>query len=284
MKRLIKTIDLVFFQDDATGDYGLAHKNTFDDNNAFNAFWNGIGMFHDIFEHSHEKENKYFKGDYAMNVGGEMAAMGSMYYYLEAMGVRNRILNQNMYFRGTGESMKESTLSEVHEAISSGYCRYGYSLESNVPDQRPIEDGEFEYQLKDYSDKVKALPVTSTDEQEREFGKQYKQSVTFRKIANLHRYGYRMAERLVPNNWDNRAMLSTFIEFWNEFTKNNPAEEMQRNFKGLTIKLYKDENGFVSWKGVFESSSPSEIEDAVITEKTKYFSIEDHWIIPEENY
>ena len=42
MKRLVKTVELVFFQDDANGEYGLAHKETYDQNqgNGFNAFWN----------------------------------------------------------------------------------------------------------------------------------------------------------------------------------------------------------------------------------------------------
>jgi len=284
MKRLIKKVELVFFKDDANGEFGLAHKETYDQSNGsgFNAFWNGTGIFHDVFEHSHELTHKYFQGDYAMNVGGEMAAMGSMYYYIETMGLHNRI-NRNARWRGNGELMRESTLNEVHEAISSGYCNYGYSLESNVPDQKPIEDGEFEYQLREYSNKVKELPVTTDYEQEREFGKQYKQSVTFRKIANLHRYGYRMAEKLVPNKWDNRATLATFIEFWDDFCKNNAAQEMTNNFKGLTISLYKDENGFITWKGVFESEYPNEIEDATVTENSsRHFSVEDHWIIQED--
>lgn len=277
MKRLIKTVDLVFFRDDANGEYGLTHKETFDNNygNGFNAFWGGMGIFHDVFEHAHEHTNKYFRGDYAMNIGGEMAAMGAMFYYMETLGMHNRIENMGWNWRGTADAMKRTTLDEIHEAISSGWCNYGYTLESNVPRQKPVYVGDFEYEIESFAKEVKAFPVDGHGEQEKEFGEQYKKSVTFRKIADLHRYGYRMAEKLVPDNWDNRAMLENFIAFWNNFCKRNSAEDMQQTFSGLTVKLYKDENGFISWKAILKSSSPSEIMDVVITEKTTYFSIED---------
>jgi hypothetical protein len=285
MKRLVRTVELVFFEDNANGEYGLAHKETYDQNqgNGFNAFWNGIGIFHDVFEHSHEFTNKYFRGDYALNVGGEMTAMGAMYYYIDEMGVHNR-LREGTSWRGHGEIMRESTLSEVHEAISSGYCNYGYTLESNVPKQKPVENGEFEYQLEAYARRVKELPLSDYDQQEKEFGRNYKQSVTFRKIADLHRYGYRMAEKLVPNSHDNYATLCTFIEFWNVFCKRNAAEDMQRNFRGLTVKVYRDENGLIDWKGVFHSADKYAVKDVVIKSdrNPEHFSIEDYWILDNE--
>lgn len=244
MKHLIKKVDLVFFQDDASGLFGLAHKETFNDNNAFNAFWNAIGIFHDVFEHSHEFTNKYFRGDYAMNIGGEMAAMGSMWYYIDELGIGNRLRN-SMY--SPGDSMRDSTLSDVHEYIASGYVRYGHTLESNVPKQRPVDNSEMEYQIGKYWDKVQEIEVNANGEQEKEDGITYKNSVTFRKIADLHRYGYRMAAKLVPNNWDNQKTLTSFLEFFETFCKNNSAETLANAFKGMIIKLYKDENGFISW-------------------------------------
>lgn len=283
MKRLIRTVDLVFFQDEATGSYGLAHKETFDQSNGsgFNAFWDGIGIFHDVFEHSHEYTNKYFRGDYAMNIGGEMSAMGAMMYYIDTLEVYNR-LPERARWRGNGEVMRESTLSDVHEAISSGYCNYGYTLESNVPKQKPVDNGELEYQLHEYAKKVKGLPVSDSYEQEKEFGENYKRSVTFRKIADLHRYGYRLAEKLVPQNWDNRATLVTFLEYWNNFCKTNSAEDLQRSFRGITFKVYRDESGFISWKAVLNSADRFTTTDYTITENTR-FSIEDTWIIEDEN-
>ena len=138
----------MFFEDDATGEYGLTHKQTYNHNISFNAFWSGIGIFHDIFEHYHEY-SKYFLGQYAMNIGGEMAAMGHMTYYVEKLGVYNR-LKQGYNFRGTEHAAIETTSSMVEEAIQEGYSNYGYTLESNVPKQAPINETDLEYELKDF--------------------------------------------------------------------------------------------------------------------------------------
>lgn len=282
MKRLIKQIDFTFFQDNANGEFGLTHSDTCDDNygNGFNAFWGGMGIFHDVFEHSHEHANKYFRGDYAMNIGGEMAAMGAMWYYIDEMGVGNRLNNRSIH--SPGSIMRLSTQDMVTEAISEGYCQYGSTLESNVPNQNPTNNGELEYQISEFWKNVKKQSVRCEDENGIEYGNRYKESVTFRKIADLHRYGFRMAEKLVPNNWDNRITLQNFFEFWEDFCKSNNAEEMHNNFKGMTVKLYKDENGFITWKAVLKARDRFSMQDAIINENTR-FSIEDYWVIEEEN-
>lgn len=283
MKRLVKTVELSFFNDEANGEWGLCHKDTQDVDNGFNAFWNGTGIFHDVFEHSHEHQNKYFRGDYAMNMGGELAAMGSMMYYIETLEVHNR-LTRNAFFRGNAEVMKESTLGDIKDAIYSGYCRYGYTLESNVPKQKPVECGELEYSIKEYYNEVKNYPVECTDEREREFALNYKQSVTFRKIADLHRYGYRMAEKLVADNWDNRTTLVDFINVWNEFCKNHSAEEMKNMFDGITFKLYK-ENDRITWKAILHTADRFYIaHDVTLTaDNIGHFSPEDHFYMEHEN-
>ncbi len=248
MKKLIKKIDLIFFCDDANGEYGLTHKETYDNNygSGFNAFWDGMGIFHDVFEHNHEHTNKYFHGDYAMNIGGEMAAMGSMWYYIDTLGIYNRLNNRNIY--SPGENMRLITQDLIQESISEGYTQFGHTLESNVPKQKPVENGELEYQISQYWENVKSINVKTEYEQERESGIEYKKSVTFRKIADLHRYGYRMAEKLVPDNRENLNTLVEFFEFWNEFCKNNSAEDLTNVFSGMEVKLYRDSKGVISWK------------------------------------
>jgi hypothetical protein len=284
MKRLIKTVNLSFFCDDANGEYGLAHTDTIDNNygNAFNAFWGGMGIFHDVFEHSHEYQNKYFRGDYAMNVGGEMAAMGAMWYYIDVLGVYNRLNNRSMY--SPGDVMRLGTQDMVHESITDGYTSFGNTLESNVPKQRPTENGELEYQIEKFWKDVKALTVKTEYEQERESGKEYKKSLSFRKIADLHRYGFRMAERLVPDNRDNATTLVDFFEVWEQFCKANEAETMARMFKGVSIKLYK-ENDRISWKAEFKTADRMSFKNVTLTAETiARFSEEDAWISEDENY
>src|SRR6185436_1652887 len=113
MKKLIKEVNLVFFKDDGTGEYGLTHKETYDDNygNGFNAFWNGIGIFHDVFEHSHEFTHKYFRGDYVLNIGGEMTNIDTMRYYYDNNGVHNIQKKHNSTYP-ICKSMKLTNLNE----------------------------------------------------------------------------------------------------------------------------------------------------------------------------
>ena len=153
MKTLVNKIDLKFFDDDATGEWGLAHATTYNDNNAFNAFWNGMGIFHDVFEHWFENEHKYFMGDNAMNVGGEMAAMGAMWYYYAELGVHNRMNERS--FHSPSDSMRMTTESMIQESIQCGYNQFGNTLECGVPYQKPVESGELEYQIQKFADNVK---------------------------------------------------------------------------------------------------------------------------------
>src|SRR4051812_49426606 len=63
-KKLVRTVDLRFFQDDANGEWGVTHKETCPGNGngeEFNAFWDGRGIFHDVFEHAHEFTDKHFR-------------------------------------------------------------------------------------------------------------------------------------------------------------------------------------------------------------------------------
>lgn len=273
MKKLIKTVKLKFFCDSANGEYGLTHEDTIDSDTSFNAFWNGIGIFHDVFEHSHEYTNKYFRGDYAMNVGGEMAAMGSLYYFTDVLGMCNR-LRQGYRYRTNAEVMKEETLSTIKEALYSGYCNFGYSLESNVPKQRPIKYNGMEEQISAYWSEVKEFKDTNNQgEQEKEFAQQYRDSITFRKIADLHRYGFRMAERFVPDTSENRDTMEEFIQYWDGLCKDNDPEEMARMFRGLTFRIYKDK-GEISWTATFESADIYQIKD-VRVKPGKRFDAED---------
>lgn len=273
-KRLIKVVDLRFFCDDVNGEYGLTHKETIKE--GFNAFWGTIGIFHDVWEHEHEYTHKYFRGSYAMNVGGEMAAMGKMWYYQDELGLGNaRNLSQYSIY-SEGDRMRQTTQMEIQEAIQSGYCQFGSTLESRVPKQRPVDNEELEYQIEKMWEDIRSYHYSGnteySDDNEKKASTEYKQSCNFRKIADLHRWGYRQGEKLVPYSWENRNTLREFIEFWGSFCKNNIAEELQNYYKGIEFRIYKTGDA-VSWKAKLISNS-YEIKDVPI--------ISVHEVYPEE--
>lgn len=244
-------VELLFFRDDANGEYGIAHSNAIDE--GFNAFWTGIGIFHDVFEHSHEGKHKYFKGDYAFNVAGEMAAMGSCFYYYNELGVYNR-MSGNYYFKGTDRNIIDSGMTLAHENIYSGCGNFGYELRTKIPYQKPLNTNYFDEVVNDsYAEEIERVKfngdwqLNQYDRQEElDQSRSYKKSCTWSKVLRIHRYGYRMAQRLVPDNWENRDTLVNFINYWNDFTKKNSAEDMFNYFQGITFNITKHK-GCIKW-------------------------------------
>lgn len=247
-RRLIKTVKLKFFQDNATGDFGLTHHDTQTNDESFNAFWGAQGIFHDVFEHSHE-HSKHFRGIYGMNVGGEMAAMGALWYYFDEMRFDER-LGQNRY-HSPSAIMERGTLDLVQEAISEGYAQFGSTLESNVPNQKETDNSELEYIIEDFAQKVNETTPKGNGESEIASGLAYKESVTTKKIANLHRWGFRAAQKLIPNNYHNTEVLRDFWQRVEDFCKRHTAEELANYLRGITFKIYRDLEGMISWKAEF---------------------------------
>lgn len=240
------------FQDDANGEYGLAHDNAIDIETPFNAFWTGQGLFHDVFEHWFENKHKYFKDEYSFNVGGEMAAMGASMYYYSTLGVWNRPLsNRSMYT--FEENIRLTNEHVIQEAIESGYCSYGHTLESHIPKQSPVDHGELEYCISEMWEAVSKMHFNgnSTYKEDKQDSKQYKKSVTFRKIADLHRWGYRMAEKLVPDNRHNQDVCAGFIDYWNRFFKKVSASDLYDLYKYLVIRVYR-KHGEIRWTATWE--------------------------------
>ena len=116
-------VQLQFFQDDATGDYGLAHKNSID--RGFNAFFNVIGLFHDIMEHYFEDIHPNFSGKYAFNYGGEIAASGHSLWYIHGLGLTRRWTDLGNY-NGIEETFTRTV--GLEDELAFGCTRFGDEL------------------------------------------------------------------------------------------------------------------------------------------------------------
>ena len=265
MKTLINTVKLRLFEDNNTGIYGLAHDNAIEVDNPFNAFWDGIGIFHDVFEHWFENVDENFKDQFAFNVGGEMAAMGACVYYYFTLGIYNRLIDNTYY--SFIDQCRFTTENDIQESIESGYCRFGYTLESNIKKQSFVDCSDLELMIDEYIDQVKKFKVGKSchHDEEKEYAINYKKSVTKRKIKDLHRWGFRMAENLIPDNNQNQEILINFIEFWNSFCKQNDAKELSNYFDMLTFEIYKDNDDIVSWEATFNSADTQYNRDYTIT-------------------
>ncbi len=260
-RRLVRTVNLRFFQDDANGEYGLAHADTLNGQNGsdgFNAFWDGMGLFHDVFEHAHEFTDPHFRGQYAMNIGGEMAAMGAMWYYLDGLNIQNRLRSGGWF--SPSQVTIDGTFGMIQEIISGNGGSFSDPLECGVPAQKESDNSELEWIVESYAAKVAALEVKVEEPKDLVLGEEpdsrerdFKRSCTPEKIANLHRYGYNQAAKLVPNNGANHSTLTHFREFWDGFCKTHDAEEMASLYRGVTFKVYRDADDVVSWVADFQA-------------------------------
>ena len=98
------------------------------------------------------------------------------------------------------------------------------------------------------------------------FSKAYRKSVTLTKLRNLHRWGYRMAETLVPHTYENQQSLRNFIEFWGNFCKKNKAEEIALSCKYLEIRIWRDAENQISWKGYLIGEPGTGVGEMEVTE------------------
>lgn len=256
--KLTRTVELRLFQDDATGDWGLCHKETMD--GEFNAFWTGDGIFHDVFEHAHEFVDPYFSGDAAQNIGGEVAAMGALWYLYNRCGVHNRL---NTSYRSPDDIVINSTFADMQESIEYGNTRFGDRLVCAVPRQKPVDDSSLEWIADEHFERIKKLRAASrADREEREVCAPYKKSVTKSRLANLYRYGYKQAERIASGTDHNT--LVEFIDFWNSFCKKIDAEELYNFFQGITFELYKDDEDNLFWKATFNPKAGDSLQEYVL--------------------
>lgn len=241
----------------------------------FDSFYNEIGIFHDVFEHWFEGKHKYFIGDASFNIIGEIVAMGAMTYYYAEMAISERI--DFITMSSPSSSVINTTFNEMYEAIRGGYTRYGSTLWCEIPKQKPVLNGELEHIIEKHWEKLKNLNVKQwfeyTDKEEYYAAVEFKKSCTKGRIRDAYRYGYRLAEKLVPNTSRNAMMIGDFILYFKEFTKQIDVEELSRHFRGITFNLFEDEEKNVTWRATLDARYP--YEDAVIDVDTKFY-LEDY--------
>jgi hypothetical protein len=200
------------------GTWGIAPAQAVCEGHAFDPAWSSELIFHDVFEHSHEGIAP-FTGKYAMNIAGEMAASGAMYYFIEDLKLTRFPYSKSS---ATGlEAMTQNTLDLISEALSRDNSdwapktlspRNSDKLLCNVPEQALIpSSSNLENDLIRYWQKY-------VDVSEKSYRNStalgLRDSISFKKIANLHRWGWWEAKRQIPPSQGNIDALARFIDAW----------------------------------------------------------------------
>lgn len=237
---MIYKVNLQLFQDDATGEYGLAPQNSID--REFNSFWTHQGIFHDVFEHYFEDNHKYFKREYSFNIGGEVAAMGHYAYYMNRFNFSKRPLSPNSMY-SMEENIIDSTFSEMQEGIEEGYARFGSELLCRVP-RTKVDNYTLDNIIYEHFAKIKNCRITNGEY--RDYAKNYKKSVTLTKLRNLYTWGYKRAEMIAPRNIHNYDVMRGFLDSWEEFCSYNKPEDLFQWLRGVEITISTGEK--MKWK------------------------------------
>lgn len=281
--KLVISTQLKLFQHSESKSWGLTHDNSIsDDMDGFDPFWDGIGIFHDVFEHYFEDKHEYFRQDAAFNVGGEIAAMGHALYYYEILGLYRRMIAVTKTPHLI--SLIESTESMMEDSISYGNTRFGDTLISDVPTQDILEHEHLEKLFEDKFHRLQEIEFKGDDSDEEEKGNNYRESCTLDKIQNLYRWGITQAEKVVPHNINNIGTLYSFIEFWKEFTESVTAEEFYyEGFEFINIKVYQDSDEEIYWTAELEHV---EIDNYIIDSRenfleSNYWNLKDDIFISE---
>ncbi len=263
-KTLVRTVDLRFFQDDANGEWGLTHKETCPGNGhgeEFNAFWDGRGIFHDVFEHAHEFTDKYFRSHpYVLTTAGETVAMGALLYYIGPGGVYRDQNNEDRYISADEQAVRAT--ADMHcDTIKGDGGSFSAPLEVCLPEQ-PEANETIDWAVDEHwtrvlkakeelGSRVYNAPGKGQDPEEIARCQEFADSITLDKIRNLYRYGWHLAQQLAGGAYQNGNVLSSFITFWSQFCKLNSAEELAGYYSGIMFRLYKDKEGILSWVAQF---------------------------------
>jgi len=219
--------EFVFDTDDASGEYGVLPKKYVD--TGFNYSWNPTILFHDIFEHMIESDHKYFKDNYAFNVGGEIFAMGILYYLYDNFHLSCRI--PSGYYSAEDRIM-QTCESDMIESIAYGYINYGNELLCNVPYQKPVDSYLEQRIIKQY-EKLMSEEIRADDD-DLENAIRYKKSITLGKLQRLYRYGYRTAAKRYPYSYHNSSVLHDYYKQCEKLCKIDLSELVEPK---LTIKI-----------------------------------------------
>lgn len=282
-----RQVTLVFDDDSKRSGAGIGvlPKLTLDPDTGFDPNWSGLMMFHDVFEHWFEHVDPYFKGEYAMNIGGEMCAMGACWYFYDLLRLDSRLSSRGIW------SPQASNIGTTHAllqvvALHGDYSEFGNTLLSNVPPQKPADE-EMEAVLNEYwlacqLDKAKAKTEHGkiSDTQERQAAKRALRSITERKIRDLHRYGWHKAAQDFPATYPNMGAVQEFWQFWTDFCVKHPATDLYPNYREIDFRLFHiNEEKTLRWTAEFISDD-QRVQDNFTIDSDDL----EAWSIPDTKY
>ncbi len=196
-------------EDDATGEWGLCHANAV---GKFNTFWGPDGIFHDVFEHYFEDNHKYFSGNAAFSVWGEMCASGHGIAYAD-IGVDNFRYRQSS--RGRDFTVDTTTL--ITDWL------HGYVDWLDFPIDRcdiPVQKYKCPTTLRHWMNEYESFWYEQRDK-----GRDKIKMIPKKYIYRSYIYGYKQALQIIGGDKQHAYnVLDKFLEQWHYITKHQANE------------------------------------------------------------
>lgn len=193
-------------EDDATGKRGLCHANAV---GKFNAFWSPDGIFHDVFEHYFEDKHKYFSGNAAFTIWGEMCASGHGIAYAQ-MGI------DNFRYRNSpkGRDFTVDTTTQFEDWVHGHSDYLDFPIENClVPRQETLITPDLNFWLNLYRDWLA---------EHSEINPEKVKLINEKSVVNTYTLGYKTAMRIIGKDWDHSyTVLDNFLTKWYDITKDD---------------------------------------------------------------
>lgn len=212
---------------------GLVPRGT---ENLFDSTKEGYMFFHDTMEHYFESNHKYFKGQYSLNIAGEIAAMWHLAYYMHNHGIYDVRSPRRMPL--DDKDIVATITNILENNIDCEYFEYGSSLFSCVPTQKSCS-----YELEQIENELIYIIKNSLNPVSDEAIK-YVKSFKKSSVQNLLRWGYRQAEKLIPVSNTNTSKLYEFFDVWNKFFERSYSD-FENHLREVRFKSWVDKK---EWK------------------------------------
>lgn len=220
------TVDLRIHEDERYGIRGLCPKSALD---RFEPFWGADGIFHDVFEHAHEEEHPYFKGDAAFTLWGEMVASGMAIAYKD-IGIDNfryRGYGLNRDFTADTRFILENAIYESRqEPDIEPYLEYPIDKKlCKIPYQKHL-DGYSTYNLYTWIGEYDYW-VEQNKKNENADIRKFMKSVSFPHIQRCYLWGYKRAKRIIGEDVKHSYLvLDKFLDTWHRICKGNEPSSL----------------------------------------------------------
>ena len=244
--KLLRKVEFDLEQDEVSGIWGLMPRDC--KAGEFNAFTDGIGIFHDIFEHYFEEKYPRFSGASSYSTLGEVAALGHALAFKD-LGVNSRETKRSIY------TLEDSLMFDIEEL-----CRQT-AEDSTVYKGTDVPFSYYSLSKVDHLfegwyilEQLDVLKLRLKEMFPDKSAKEFKDILNVSKAKQAFIWGYVQVAKFY--NADHSYDLSEFITEWMKFTESIKWEYIADFIESVYITVEFDKTR-IFWTATFNRHTES---------------------------